>query len=108
MGATWHARPRGRATRARAAPTWRIVQIYLFILYIIRGFQPPVYRGGIRPLNPSGIINPTNSTNFFPCGTKVPHIVLNAGHVERYEASDRDRSAPIEWTRGPRIKIKTT
>ena len=67
-GAMWHARPRGRATRACAAPTWCIVHIYLFILYIIRGFQPPVYREGIRPLNPSGVINPTDSTNFFRVG----------------------------------------
>ena len=58
-GAMWHARPRGRATRARAAPTWRIIFIYLFILFIIRGIQPPVYREGIRPISPSGLINPT-------------------------------------------------
>ena len=76
MGATWHARPRGRATRARAAPTWRIVHIYLFILYIIRGFYPPVYREGIRPLNPSGLINPTEFSNLFRVGLKS-HTVLS-------------------------------
>ena len=33
VDATWHARPRGSATRTRAAPTWRDIHIYLFIIY---------------------------------------------------------------------------
>ena len=47
-GATWHARPRGRAMRTRAAPTWRVLYIYsLFIIIIsIKGLQPSIYGKG--------------------------------------------------------------
>ena len=41
-------------------------------------------------------------------GLKSHTFVLIAGHVASFRALDRDRSVPIEWTRGPRIKIKTT
>ena len=36
-------------------------------------------------------------------GLKSHTVLLIAGHVAQGEALDRDRSAPIEWTRGPRI-----
>ena len=46
VSATWHARPRGRATRTRAAPTWHsILIIFLFNLYI-KGLQPSPYGKG--------------------------------------------------------------
>ena len=42
-------------------------------------------------------------TNLFHVGLKSHTILLIAGHVAQGEALDRDQSAPIEWTRGPRI-----
>ena len=41
---------------------------FIYITFSIRGFWPPVYREGIRPLIPSGLINPTDRTNFFRVG----------------------------------------
>ena len=110
MGATWHARPRGKATRARAAPTWRIVHIYLFILYIIRGIQPPVYQQGIQPIRSSGLINPTISFLLFRVGLIHTAFIMQVTwhDEERRIKWTIDRHASIEWTRGPRIKIKTT
>ena len=35
VDATWHARPRGSATRTRAAPTWRVSIIVLFRFNIV-------------------------------------------------------------------------
>ena len=58
-------RPRGSATRASAEPKWHIHYIYSYITYSIRGIQPPIYREGIRPLSPSGLINPTEFLIFF-------------------------------------------
>ena len=34
-GATWHAMPCGRATRTRAAPTWRVLYLYSLFIYHI-------------------------------------------------------------------------
>ena len=42
------------------------------------------------------------------CGTNLHTTLFNMQDVARGGASDRDRSAPIKWTRGPRIQIKTT
>ena len=55
------------------------------------GIQPPVYREGIRPFNPSGLINPTDSTNVFRVGLKSHTVFQNAGHVAQGEALDRRR-----------------
>ena len=67
------------------------------------GFQPSVDRKGIQPIGSSGVINPTFFTNLFRVGFKSHTVLLIARHVAQGEALDRDRSAPIEWTRGPRI-----
>ena len=34
VDATWHARPRGNATRTRAAPTWRVYTKLFYYYYI--------------------------------------------------------------------------
>ena len=48
VDATWHSRPRGSATRAHAAPTWRRYN-YIHIIYsIYRGIQLSVDRKGIQ------------------------------------------------------------
>ena len=99
------AEPRGPAQRLRGM--FYIYIVYLYIIYN-RGFQLSVARKGIQPLNPSGILNPTDRNNFFRVGLKSHTVFSTAGHVERGEALDRNRSAPIKWTRGPRINIKTT
>ena len=50
--ATWHARPRGSATRTRAAPTWH--NIFTISIYLIHTYKEVVslsYMGkGIRSL----------------------------------------------------------
>ena len=51
-GATWHARPRGRATRTRAAPRGAVyIYIYLFILYTKGVFSLPYMGRVIYPIN---------------------------------------------------------
>ena len=51
-GATWHARPRGRATRTRATPTWRVICIYLLFTIVIKGvFSLPHMGRVITPRN---------------------------------------------------------
>ena len=35
VDATWHARPRGSATRTRAAPTWRVYISSIIIIFNI-------------------------------------------------------------------------
>ena len=66
------AEPRGPAQCLRGA--FYIYIVYLYIIYN-RGFQLSVDRKGIQPLNPSGIINPTDRTNFFRVGLKS-HVVF--------------------------------
>ena len=54
MDATWHARPRGSATRTGAAPTWRVIRIYISILFAI------VIKGGFSLPNMGRVNNPIN------------------------------------------------
>ena len=63
--------PRGPA-RVHVDPRSAYVahSLYIYLHYIIRGIQPPVYREAIQPLTPSGVINPTDSTNVFRVGLK--------------------------------------
>ena len=74
--ATWqrHAGPRGICIYLSMLYS---IYIYIYILYIYNGYsQPCAVRKGIRPFNPSGLINPTDSTNFFRVGLKS-HIVFH-------------------------------
>ena len=69
-GVTWHARPRGRATRTRAA-CLRGAFLYLYYYYYIynkRGLQPSLDGKGLNPLKPSGLLNPTVSYNILRVG----------------------------------------
>ena len=98
LRATWqrHAGPRD----AYAA----YVYVYIFyIIYIVRVFSLPYFGMVFETSNPSGVIKPTGFTNLFRVGLKSHIALLIAGHVAQGEALDRDWSAPIEWTRGPRI-----
>ena len=69
MDATWHARPRGSATRAHAVPTRRCD---IHIIYIYMGYS--TYRSSdyrkiiIIPLIPSHIINSPPSFNLICVG----------------------------------------
>ena len=67
MDATWHARPRGSATRAHAA---RCDDYFIFIIYISYStYKSSDYRKIIIiPLNPSHIINPPPSFNLIRVG----------------------------------------
>ena len=82
MGATWHTRPCGRATRARAAPTWRILHTYLFILYNNKRYSASRISGGYSTLKIAGCYKPDDSPFLFPCGTN-PHGFYNASDVAR-------------------------
>ena len=84
-------------------PTRRIIHLYFIYILYNMGFQPSVDRKGIQPIRSSGVINPTFFFNLFRVGLKSHTVLLIAGHVAQGEALDRDRSVPIEWTRGPRI-----
>ena len=92
---------------APRGPTRRLRGVYIFIniLHIIytRGFQLSVDRKGIQTLNPSGLKNRTGFTNFSRVGLRSHTVLLIAGHVAQGERLDRDRSAPIQWTRSPQI-----
>ena len=86
-GVTWHARPRGRATRTRAAPTWRDIHIYIYLSYIIRFFSLP-YMGRVITLQIVRSYKPDDLFLFFQCGTN-PHYSYLSGNVARRGASDR-------------------
>ena len=91
MDATWHARPRGSATRAHAAPTRRCDAIYIYIymgvtVHIVFQLSEDI----INPTNPSHLINTFVSFNFSRVGLS-PTQYLSAGHVAKGEASDRQR-----------------
>ena len=67
-------------------PTRRLHGIYmnlyiLYSLYNIMGIQPSVYRKGIQPINPSGLINPTVFTNLFRVGLKSHTVSFVSGDV---------------------------
>ena len=86
-GATWHARPRGRDTRTRAAPTWRDIHLFIYLLYIIRFFCLP-YMGGLLTLEIVGCYKPDDLFFFFQCGTN-PHFTYLSGDVDACGALDR-------------------
>ena len=62
VDATWHARPRGRATRTRAARHVARLYILYYIMYTyINGSSSSPIWGGSYPYKPSGYLNPTIS-----------------------------------------------
>ena len=65
VDATWHTRPRGRATRAHAAPTRRCDGCALFI-YTYIAFR--LSEGNYCPSDMSRLINLSNSLNFSRVG----------------------------------------
>ena len=87
MDATWHARPRGSATRTRAAPTWRDTYIFIYLSYIKVFFVLP-YMGRVIPLYIVGSYKPDDLLFISPCGTN-PHSFYLSGDVARGGASDR-------------------
>ena len=94
MGATWHARPRGRATRAAQRLRGALYILYSYITYSIMGFQLSVDRKGIQPLNPSGVINPTGFHNFSRVGLMHTLLTLQVTWLdeERWSAIGGRRS----------------
>ena len=70
--------------------------------------QPSVYRKGIQPFESTFLLNPGIAFNFSRVGLKSHAVYLNAGDMAKIGALDRDRSAPIKWTRGPPDLIKRT
>ena len=87
MDATWNARPRGSATRTRAAHTWRDIHIIIYLLYIIRFFVLP-YMGRVITLQIVGSYKPDDLFSFLQCGTN-PHYSYLSSDVARRGASDR-------------------
>ena len=80
MDATWHARPRGSAARTRAAPTWRDIHIYLFIIYN-KVLCPSLYGKGHTHTNHVGSYKPDGFIIIFGVGLK-PHLTYLAGDVQ--------------------------
>ena len=71
--AMWHARPRGSATRAHAAPTRRV---FIFIFYIVYNIICSAFHlseGNINPLKTLLIINPIAFLNFSRVGLSPTH-----------------------------------
>ena len=62
--------------------------------------------GRVIPLETVGSYKPDGFRNNFRVGLISTLFLPISGDVARGGASDRDRSAPIEWTRGPRIKSR--
>ena len=100
MDATWHARPRGSATRTRAAPTWRDIHIDIYLLYIIRFFGLP-YMGRVITLQIVGSYKPDDLFFIFSCGTD-PHVLplmqVTWRGAERWIWRAIDRRALIAWS----------
>ena len=86
------AEPRGPARRAYVA-----IHIYYYIHIYKCSLSFPYWEGSY-PYRSSGLINPHS---IFSVG--LTHTLFNMQNVARGGASDRDRSAPIKWTRGPEI-----
>ena len=107
MDATWHLGPRGSATWAHAAYHYIL---YSYITYSIMGIQPSVDRKGIQPIRSLGLINSMISFLLFRVGLIHTAFIMQVTwrDEERRIKWMIDRHASIEWTRGPRIKIKTT
>ena len=60
-----------------------------------------ISKGYINSLKMSLYINSISSLYFLHVGLSSTEFILDAGHVARIKALDRDQSAPIECTRGP-------
>ena len=89
MDATWHARPRGSATRTRTAPMWRVLYIYsLFIITYINGSSAFSIWEGLLPSQIVGYYKPDKMLYLIPCGTKSHTFFYNAGDVARRGATD--------------------
>ena len=54
-----------------------------------------------------GSYKPDGIRNHFLVGLISTLLLPISGDVARGGTSDRDRSAPIEWTRGPQIKSRS-
>ena len=89
------AEPRGPAQRAYVA-----LHIYYYIHIYKCSLSFPIWEGSY-PYRSSGLIKTTIPSLFFSVG--LTHTLFNMQDVARGGASDRDRSSPIKWTRGPRI-----
>ena len=87
MGTTWHARPRGRATRARATPTWRISHTYLFILYNNKRYSASRISGGYSTLKIVRSYKPDDSLFYFRVG--LIHTALTQCFIFRRCGSRR-------------------
>ena len=101
MDATWHARPRGSATRTRAAPTWRvyIILFYYYYIYIKRVLQPRLDGEGVNPLK-WRVLYTRHFPKYFWCGTNL-HTLLTFQVTWREEKRRIDGArrshASIAW-----------
>ena len=76
MNAMWHARPRGSATWAHAAPM-RHDAMYLYLLiYVIICIAFHLSEGIINPLHTSHLINPMPSLNFLRVGLSSTELLF--------------------------------
>ena len=67
MDATWHARPRGSATRAHAAPK-RLIFVSIFYIFYIVSSAFRRSEGNINPFESLRLLNSIDRFNFSPVG----------------------------------------
>ena len=89
MDATWHARPRGSATRAQAVLTRRRdIYLYLHIYIGYNTYSLPIIGRELLPLLSVAYYKPICFTNFSRVGLKFNTVFMIAGHVAEAEAWD--------------------
>ena len=108
MDATWHARPRGRATqRLHGDVTYALFTYILVIVHIVLRLSEENY----YPSYSSLIINPPPSFNFLRVGLSSMeffNVQVTWRRERRRIGWSVDHRASIAWTRGPPIVIKNT
>ena len=57
--------------RPRAAPTWREIYIYMYLLYKYKVFFVLPYMGRVIPIETVGYYIPDSFIELSPCGTKI-------------------------------------
>ena len=94
-GETWHAGPRGRATRTHAARLRGAVFFYIYYiyyLYIIKRLFVLPYMGRVIPLETVGSYKPDGFRNNLRVGL-ISTLFLPFSDVARGGASDRRRAS---------------
>ena len=87
--------------RPRAAPTWRDIYNYIYLLYRYKVFFVLPYMGRVIPLETVGYYIPDSFISLSPCGTKI-YVLLTLQATwrddGRWISRTGDRQASIAWS----------